>query len=41
MAIGHVEEMAALARFSYKKMYGCFARTNESGCNNKVTALTG
>ena len=24
VAIGHVEEMAALRRFSYKKMYRCY-----------------
>ena len=24
MAVGHINELATLTRFSYKKIYGCF-----------------
>ena len=32
--------LAVLTGFSYQKMYGCFARTKNIGCNNEVAVLT-
>jgi len=40
VAVGHIDRVATLARFSYKKMYECFDGTKKSGCNNKVTVWT-
>ena len=39
MAIGHINEVAALTEFSYDKtyMYGCSAGQKNTGRNNEVT----
>ena len=39
-AINHIKRVARLTGFSYKKMFGHFARTIKTGCNNEVTMLT-
>ena len=41
MALGRINEVAALTGFSYKKMYGHFARRKNSSCNNKVAVRWG
>ena len=40
MAVGLLNEAAALTGFSYKKMYGCFAG-KKGGCNNEVKVRRG
>jgi len=41
VAVGRIgiNGAAVLTGFSYKKMYGRFAGTKQSGCNNKVAVL--
>ena len=41
MAFGRINEATALTGFSYKKMYGHFAGTKQSGANNEVTVRQG
>ena len=41
MALGRINEVATLTGFSYKKMYGHFARRKNSSCNNKVAVRWG
>ena len=36
MAVGRINGVAALTGFYYKKMYGHFAGTKNSGRNNEV-----
>ena len=40
MAVGRINEVAALTGFSYEKMYGRFAGQKNTGRNNKVALLT-
>ena len=40
MAVGRINEVAALTKFSYEKMYGRFAGVKNSGRNNEVAILT-
>ena len=39
MTIGHINRVAGLTEFSYKKMCGHFARAKKTGRNNEVTIL--
>ena len=41
MAIGRINGVTSLMGFSYKKMYGRFAGTKESGRNNGVAVRRG
>ena len=41
MAIGHINGVTSLMGFSYKKMYGRFAETKESGRNDGVAVRRG
>ena len=40
MAVGRINEVAALTEFSYKKMYGRFVGNKNIGRNNEVAVLT-
>ena len=40
MGVGRIYDVVALKEFSYKKMYGRFAGTKQSGRNNDVAVLT-
>ena len=39
--VGRINGVTALTGFYYKKMYGRFARTKTSGCNNEVPVWRG
>jgi len=39
VVIGHINGVAGRTKFSFKKMYGHFARTKIIGCDNRVTVL--
>ena len=41
MAVGRINGVAALTGFYYKKMYGHFAGTKNSGRNNEVAVRRG
>ena len=41
MAVGHINEVAALTGFSYKKTYGCFAGKKYIDSNNEVAVRRG
>ena len=41
VAISFINRVTTLMGFSCKKMYGCFARKKQSGCNNEVVILMG
>ena len=41
MAVGRINGVAALTGFYYKKMYGYFAGTKQSGRNNEVAIRRG
>ena len=40
MAVGRINKVAALAVFSYEKMYGRFSGTKNIGLSNEVAVLT-
>ena len=41
VAFGRINGVTALTGFSYEKMFGHFAGTQKSGCNNEVTVRLG
>jgi len=39
VAVGHINRVAALTGFSYKKMYVHLGGIKQSGCNNEVAVI--